>query len=65
MGDHRLTTAAVEGFKESLQLANDLVVGIVRAPLAVVSSFIHHETRKKSAAPKPEEQSKRIASTRG
>lgn len=46
MSDHRLTEAAVEGFRDSLRLANDLVVGLVRAPLAVVNSFVHHDRRK-------------------
>jgi hypothetical protein len=49
MTEKQLRTAAVEGFKESLQLANDLVVGIIRAPVMIVSSFVHHDDRSPAA----------------
>jgi hypothetical protein len=42
MTDERLKAAAVEGFKDSLQLANDLLTGLFTVPVAIVSSFVHH-----------------------
>lgn len=64
MSDHRLTTAAAEGFKDSLQLANDLLVSIVRAPFDVVRAFVRHERRIGDEPPKRDEGSRRAASTR-
>ena len=64
MSDHRLTTAAVEGFRDSLQLANDLIVSIVRAPFDVVSAFVRHERRLADQRSMRDERSKGVAPTR-